>query len=155
MAVEIRPATAGEMSEFPHVWATGLGLPGDRTHLKDPEQTLCAFENGKMTSTSRALPFTVYFDGKDVPAAGIADVSTLPEYRRRGVGNLVINDQNHGGFMFGIAALRNAGFPYRASELLLMFIRPFCYRQSEKNRRPRSFDALNPYRSAVEFDNGF
>ncbi len=84
MAIEVRAATAEEMVEFTHVWAVGLGLPGEKMNLGQPEETLCVFEDGKMVSTYRAIPFTLCMNGKDAPVAGIADVATLPMYRRRG-----------------------------------------------------------------------
>ncbi|MBN1685675.1 MAG: GNAT family N-acetyltransferase [Spirochaetales bacterium] len=84
MNVEIRPATPDEMAEFAHVSATGLGIPGGMVSPEHPEQTLCVFENGKMVTTYRSLPFTLYFNGKTTPVAGIADVGTLPMHRRKG-----------------------------------------------------------------------
>ncbi len=84
MGAEIRRATAKEIKEYTRVCAAGLGIPQDWIGTTPPEQTLCAFEDGNMVSTYRAIPFTVYINGCGVPAAGVADVSTLPTYRRRG-----------------------------------------------------------------------
>lgn len=46
---------------------------------------LCAFDNGRVIGTARAIPFDQWFGGARVPCAGIAGVAVLPEYRGRGV----------------------------------------------------------------------
>ena len=84
MALEIRAATADEMAEYTNVAATALGVRAEATWPSPPEHTLCAFEDGKIATTYLAWPYTMYFNGKDTPVAGIADVGTLPVYRRRG-----------------------------------------------------------------------
>ena len=84
MTVEIRPATADEMGEFTRVATTALGVISDSTRNCPPEQTLCAFEDGRMATAYWVHPYTMYFNGKDAPVAGIGDVGTLPIYRRRG-----------------------------------------------------------------------
>lgn len=90
MNVEIRPAAQEEMHEFARVSATGLGIAIERIGLENPEQTLCAFERGKIVSTYRAIPFTVYCNGTNVQAAGIADVATLPTHRRKGYARRIV-----------------------------------------------------------------
>src|SRR5258708_37511258 len=49
-----------------------------------PEWTLCAFEDGEMTTTHAAVPFRMRFNGATLPVAGVTGVASLPWYRRRG-----------------------------------------------------------------------
>ena len=84
MSVEIRAITDKELEEFTNVAATALGVRAETPWNFPPEHTLCAFEDGKITTTYAAWPYTMYFNGKDAPVAGVAAVGTLPVYRRRG-----------------------------------------------------------------------
>jgi len=84
MSVEIRAVTDKELEEFTNVAATALGVRAETPWDVPPEHTLCAFEDGKIATTYRAWPYTMYFNGKDAPVAGVAAVGTLPVYRRRG-----------------------------------------------------------------------
>ena len=84
MSVEIRAITDKELDEFTNVAATALGVRAETPWNFPPENTLCAFEDGKIATTYAAWPYTMYFNGKDAPVAGIAAVGTLPVYRRRG-----------------------------------------------------------------------
>ena len=43
-----------------------------------------AFEDGVLFSQMQCLPFKMRFDGQWIPMGGVAGVSTLPQYRRRG-----------------------------------------------------------------------
>ena len=84
MSVEIRAITDKELEEFTNVAATALGVRAETPWNVPPEHTLCAFEDGKIATTYRAWPYTMYFNGTDAPVAGVAAVGTLPIYRRRG-----------------------------------------------------------------------
>jgi len=84
MALEIRAATEEEMADFFSVFATAAGVRAETTWHIPPECTLCAFIDGKIATTHAAWPFTMYFNGRDAPVAGVAAVGTLPTYRRRG-----------------------------------------------------------------------
>ena len=84
MSVEIRAATAEEMEEYTRVAATALGVRSDEPWRDPPEETLCAFEDGRLAATYRAIPFSMHFNGKVAPVAGVSAVGTLPIYRRRG-----------------------------------------------------------------------
>ena len=84
MSAEIRAITDKELEEFTNVAATALGVRAEAPWNFPPEHTLCAFEDGKIATTYAAWPYTMYFNGKDAPVAGIAAVGTLPVYRRRG-----------------------------------------------------------------------
>ena len=79
------------MKEYTRVCATGLGIPEEWTSEEHPEQTFCAFSDGRMVSTYRAIPYVVYLNGAEAPAAGIADVGTLPQYRRQGFARKVVS----------------------------------------------------------------
>jgi len=83
MSLEIRAARADEMEEFTRVTSTALVEPEGR--WRGPaEWTLCAFDNGRLTSGMAAWPFVMSFNGRDAPVAGVAHVGTLPVYRRHG-----------------------------------------------------------------------
>jgi predicted acetyltransferase len=84
MTVEIRPARLEEMEEFRRVASIALAMPVESFIGVQPEFTLCAFENGKLTTTYGAWPFTMRFNGDGIPVAGVTSVSTFPIYRRRG-----------------------------------------------------------------------
>ena len=89
MAVEIRPLTQDEMSQFYHNLATGFSSTPrpeseDRPREFRPEWTLCALEDGELATTYAAFPFTMYMNGRTAPAAGVSAVTTLPWFRRRG-----------------------------------------------------------------------
>ena len=84
MAVEIRPAVAEEMEDYTRVGATALGVRYDEPWHLPPEETLCAFEDGRLATTYRAIPLSMCFNSKVAPVAGISAVGTLPIYRRRG-----------------------------------------------------------------------
>lgn len=49
-----------------------------------PEITLCAFDEGKMATTSADLPLTMRFSGNSVPVSGVTLVGALPVYRKKG-----------------------------------------------------------------------
>ncbi len=82
MKLEIRAARPDEMEEFKRVAHTSLLVPVSE-NLK-PELTLCAFEDGKLTTSYGAWQMTMRINGADIPIAGVTMVGTLPVYRRRG-----------------------------------------------------------------------
>jgi predicted acetyltransferase len=88
MEPEIRSAQKEEMVEFIRVATAALVLPHKLTpELASsiaPEITLCAFDGGKLATTSAALPLTMRFNGDSVPVSGITLVGTLPIYRKKG-----------------------------------------------------------------------
>lgn len=84
MKLEIRAARADEMDEFGRVVRTAQVLPPERIRRWPPEFTLCVFEDGKMATTHIAYPWTIRFNGSEMPVSAIADVVTLSIYRRRG-----------------------------------------------------------------------
>lgn len=61
-------------------------------------------DNGKMMASMAVIPFTSYFDGKEVQTNGVGDVSTLPQYRRggaiRGCYALALEDMYNNGDVF-------------------------------------------------------
>jgi predicted acetyltransferase len=84
MGVEIRAARPEEMEEFRRVANTALVLPPGPFQALRPEWTLCAFEDGKLTTSYAAWPLTMRFNSEGVSIAGVTAVGTLPIYRRRG-----------------------------------------------------------------------
>ena len=84
MKLEIRAARADEMEEFWCVVGSAFVQAPERIHCEPPEYTLCVFKDGKIATTYIAYPETMCFNGNEAPVAAIADVVTLPIYRRRG-----------------------------------------------------------------------
>ena len=84
MAVEIRPITPEELDEFKRVAGSALVMNPDTFVGMRPEFTLCAFEDGKLTTSFAAWPFMMRLNGTAVPVAAVTTVGTLPIYRRRG-----------------------------------------------------------------------
>lgn len=84
MAVEIRPADAEELAEFRRIVTLSLALdPGELEGMR-PEFTLCAFDEGQLSTCYAAWPFTMRFNGAAVPVAAVTTVSTAPVARRCG-----------------------------------------------------------------------
>ena len=72
------------MEELRGAASTALVLPPGPFQALRPEWTLCAFEDGKLTTSYAAWPLTMRFNGEGVSVAGVTAVGTLPIYRRRG-----------------------------------------------------------------------
>lgn len=91
MTIEIRPATAEEMSDLGrlggYVYGGSFGDEPDSViaTANRPEWTLCAFDGNVMASTFTNIPFTMRAQGKAMPLAGVSTIGTLPEYRRQGL----------------------------------------------------------------------
>src|SRR5690606_34893031 len=97
MSIEIRQVTAAEMPAFNDVSAYVFGSsPHDFSILNDPmpaspwvplppEGTLAAFVDGRIATSFGAHDFTLQLNGRPVRAAGVTQVGTYPEFRRRGI----------------------------------------------------------------------
>jgi predicted acetyltransferase len=91
VTLEIRPFRDEEAEAFYRVpgivFGNYTGKPidpnGPEVTLR-PEWALAAFEDGKLTTTYGAYPFTQRLNGGKARAAGVTFVGTLPEFRRRG-----------------------------------------------------------------------
>lgn len=91
MTIEYRAATADEMGQLG--WLTSYAYGGSFGDGPDnvpatanrPEWTLCAFDGARMVSSYGTIPFTMRANGNAVSLGGVTAVSTLPEYRRRGI----------------------------------------------------------------------
>ena len=59
---------------------------------KDFEGIRVAVDNGKIVSTLRVFIRTMFLHGEPVPVGGIGEVSTLPEYRRRGLATQLLKE---------------------------------------------------------------
>lgn len=92
MAVEYRPARPEEMREFAYGGAIGFGESTADSVIdhrvasgsRQPEWTLCAFDDGVMASKMATQPFVMRWNGRDIGCGGVTSVSTLPSHRRRG-----------------------------------------------------------------------
>ncbi len=82
--IEIRQARLEEMGEFSRTVSTALALDASTIQGLLPDWTLCAFDDGRLTTTYGAWPLTMRFNGNAVPIAGVTCVSTNPIDRRRG-----------------------------------------------------------------------
>ena len=91
MAIEIRPASAGEMDQiglmgsYSYGGSFGDGPENITASSNRPEWTLCAFDGATMATSFSAFPFTMRANGKAMAYAGISSVGTRPEYRRQGL----------------------------------------------------------------------
>jgi predicted acetyltransferase len=97
MNTEIRPVTPEELPAFNAVSAyvfgssqSGYGELDDPDAASPwvavaPEHTLAAFVDGRIATSLGTHPFTVQLNGRPVPAAGVTQVGTYPEFRRRGL----------------------------------------------------------------------
>lgn len=59
---------------------------------RDPEGIRIAVDNGKIVSTVRVFIRKMYLHGEPVTVGGIGEVSTRPEYRRRGLATQLLKD---------------------------------------------------------------
>lgn len=59
---------------------------------QDLEGIRVAVDDGKIVSTVRVFVRQMYLHGELVPAGGIGEVSTLPQYRRRGLATRLLQD---------------------------------------------------------------
>jgi predicted acetyltransferase len=90
VTIEIRSVRAEEMSAYrrisTYVFAENDRDPEDRSDEPvQPEWTTCAFVDGRIAAVMAAFPFTMRWNGAPVAVAGITDVGTDPEFRRRGL----------------------------------------------------------------------
>ncbi|HEY91410.1 MAG TPA: GNAT family N-acetyltransferase [Dehalococcoidia bacterium] len=84
MTTEFRPITLEELDEFKRVAGNALVQSPDTFIGMRPEFTLCAFEDGKLSTTFAAWPFTMRFNGTAMPVGAVTTIGTFPVYRRRG-----------------------------------------------------------------------
>ncbi len=92
MSVEYRSARADEMREFTYGSVLGFGnttsdAEVDRLMASDfiqPEQTLCAVEDGVLASQMATLPAVMRWNGREIGCGAVTAVTTLPTHRRRG-----------------------------------------------------------------------
>src|SRR5262245_20373582 len=91
MAVEYRPAEAGEMRQFALAGMLGFGgstadaaVEQSMSWPMRPQWTLCAFDDGEVAAKMGTFPFVMRWNGRDIACGGVSSVSTLPHHRRRG-----------------------------------------------------------------------
>jgi predicted acetyltransferase len=84
MTFEIRPVRTDELNDFKRVAGTALVQGIADWETIRPEWTLGGFENGEITSSLAAWPFTMLFNQNDTPVSAVTTVGCLPAYRRRG-----------------------------------------------------------------------
>ena len=94
---ELRPVTAKEWPEFWSVLETAFHerpWPEGAEHfgrLVAPEETLAAFEDGRIVATSAAPVSELTVPGAVLPAACVTMVGVLPTHRRRGLLTAMMN----------------------------------------------------------------
>jgi predicted acetyltransferase len=107
--LEIRPIRLDELEEYVRLDAYAFGyepteevMARYRTYLR-PEETLAAFESGRMVAHLVAYHWRMAINGGSVPMGGIADVAVWPEARRAG----------HAGALLRacLTSLRDRGLP--------------------------------------------
>ncbi|MCJ7604602.1 MAG: GNAT family N-acetyltransferase [Dehalococcoidales bacterium] len=84
MTLEIRPIKPEELEEFRRIDRMVFAAGPDMSVNMPSDWTLCAFEDGKMTTSYGFYPLTILLNGAEVPISGVTMVGTLPVYRRRG-----------------------------------------------------------------------
>lgn len=84
MSLEIRPIKQEEMGEMNWILRTAFNAGPDMDIKMPLDWTLCAFEDGKMTTSYGSWPLTILLNGAEVPISGVTMVGTLPVHRRRG-----------------------------------------------------------------------
>jgi predicted acetyltransferase len=72
------------MNEFCRIASTALAMPVESFKEMRPEWTLCAFDDGRLTTTYAYWPLMIRFNGEGIPVAGVTSVGTMPIFRRRG-----------------------------------------------------------------------
>ena len=97
--MEFRGLRAAELEAWLDHAATVFNTP--RTHFanhwhndpwKDLEGIRVAVDGGRIASTVRVFVRRIHLGGERVAAGGIGEVSTLPEYRRRGLATRLLRD---------------------------------------------------------------
>lgn len=119
---------------------TAAAQPKSRMEA-DPANIWAAFtEEGEMTSVMGVAPYQAYFDGSKVPMAGIAEVGTLPMYRRTG----------------GIRAIFGQVLPHlHEQKVPISFLYPFSeafYRKFGYERSAQNRQWLLDLKALPEFD---
>lgn len=78
-----------------HVFTGGRQYFSNHWHndpWRDPEGIRVAVDNGKIVSTVRVFIRKMFLHGEPVTVGGIGEVSTRPEYRRRGLASQLLKD---------------------------------------------------------------
>jgi predicted acetyltransferase len=92
MTVEYRIAHPDDMPAIMLAQAAGFGSSTAAAEVERsvsttpirPEWRLCAFEDGRAVAQMCVVPTVMYWNGREIAAAGVTDVFTLPTHRRRG-----------------------------------------------------------------------
>ena len=78
-----------------HVFSGGRQYFSNHWHndpWRDPEGIRIAVDNGTIVSTVRVFIRKMFLHGEPVTVGGIGEVSTRPEYRRRGLATQLLKD---------------------------------------------------------------
>lgn len=84
MTREIRPIREEERAELSRIVRTAFNAGPQMDVRLRAEWTLCAFEDGKLTTSYGFYPLRMLLNGAEADIAGVTMVGTLPVYRRRG-----------------------------------------------------------------------
>ena len=84
MTREIRPIEEKERAELSRIVRTAFNA-GPQMNVTLPlDWTLCAFQDGKLTTSYGFYPLKMLLNGVEADVSGVTMVGTLPIYRRRG-----------------------------------------------------------------------
>ena len=78
-----------------HVFTGGRQYFSNHWHndpWRDPEGIRVALDDGRIVSTARVFIRKMFLQGEPVTVGGIGEVSTRPEYRRRGLATQLLKD---------------------------------------------------------------
>lgn len=85
--MEIRPIDPREMPEAHSIYLRAFSRADPPGYAPDPleyKHVRAAYVDGRMAACLTLFPFQTQLDGRMLPAVGVGDVSTLPEYRLQG-----------------------------------------------------------------------
>jgi len=85
MTIEIRPAQPEEMELFRDAVAYAFADHRRTTPTIAADWSMCAFDDGKLVTTSGVWPFQMRINGGQASVGGVTMVSTRPSHRRQGL----------------------------------------------------------------------
>jgi predicted acetyltransferase len=94
--VELRAPTDDDRESIALCLSRSLNTPRERALARATrlpiEDFRCVFDGDRVVATAGEFHFVQWFGGRALPCSGIFGVSTLPEYRGRGLATLAMRD---------------------------------------------------------------